>query len=1093
MKKLLLSLIAMFTVIAVSAQLRTVSGTVVSADDGEPLAGASVQPAGGGNGVATDLDGHFTIQVPQSVQKLQVSYVGMVQKIVAITGKPLSVALEAADNSLNEVMVVAYGTTKKSEYTGSAGVVKAEELEDVLVSSATNALSGKIAGVQTLSSNGQPGESASVRIRGVGSINVSSSPLYVVDGLPFDGDIATISTNDIESMTVIKDAASTALYGARGANGVILITTKSGREGNAKVTVDMRWGANTRALSNYDVITDPRQYIETLYQANRTYGARNLGLSGAALHDYSVGSIWSQIGYQTYTVPEGQTIVGSNGKFNPYATAGYSDGRYTYLADDWTKGTISDGLRQEYNVSISGGTDRVSYYVSGNYLNDEGIITNSHFNRFSTRATVDFQAKKWLKIGTNIAYTYTNSGYPDDQTSAGSSSNAFYLVNTIAPVYPLYIRDAQGNIMRNATNNQPIYDYGEGGDYGNGYAPVRPYMAFSNPASKLIYDTTDYLVDVFNGKWYATLTPVSGLTITGTAGYLIHSERLHYLANNLYGQSASYNGEAEQASTRLRTINLQAIANYTRQFGDHNVSLMVGFENQSTQSESVTAYGQNLYNPSAYVVNNTIDNRRGYGAVSSTVHRGFIANAKYNYLGRYYFTAAYRRDGSSRFAPEHRWGNFWSVSAAWDIAKESFMQESRGVVDLLKLKASFGQNGNDAIGSNGIAYLDQYTITGADGVWSDGTLYYKGNRNITWETSNSLNVGVDFSFWRDKLSGSIEYYQRQTSNMLFYLPVSPSLGYSSIPSNVGSMRNNGFEFDLNYTILHNRNLKWAVNANLTLGKNKVLKLDPSILNANTSWQDDSKQGWLSGSRMYVEGESMYNLWIVEYAGVEESTGRPLYYTWVDATDEDGNRIPYSYEEDGETVKQYVQTRGTTTSYSEAYNNGRISTGNLLPKGYGGFGTTFEAYGFDFSATFAYQFGGRIFDSGYQTITASGANTEVGLTWSKDVLNAWTPENHTNYPALCLDDSGNAYNSTSTRYLISSNYLSLNNITLGYTLPTRVTRKAFIDGVRVYFAAENVALWSRRKGLDPRQGYVSSDNTSTYSPIRAITGGIKVTF
>jgi TonB-linked SusC/RagA family outer membrane protein len=519
---------------------------------------------------------------------------------------------------------------------------------------------------------------------------------------------------------------------------------------------------------------------------------------------------------------------------------------------------------------------------------------------------------------------------------------------------------------------------------------------------------------------------------------------------------------------------------------------MVGFENQSYQTEYVEAVGSNVYQPDNWAVSNTIDNKNGYGAQANLVHRGFLANIKYNYAGRYYFTLAGRRDGSSRFAPEHRWGNFWSVSGGWDIVKESFMESTRSYLDLLKFKISFGQNGNDGIGTRYNAYSDQYEISGADGVWSDGTLSYKGNRDITWETSNSFNTGFDFSFWHGKLSGSIEYYQRQTSDMLFNIPVAPSLGYSSYPANVGSMRNNGFELDLNYTIFDTRNVTWDVNANLTMGSNKVLKLDPRIVNTRSSWQNDSQQGWLTGSRMFLEGESMYNLWMVEYAGVDPTDGKALYYTWADKTDANGEKIPYSYDANGE-VTQYVQERVTTADYTDAYNNGRIATGNIMPKGYGGFGTTVRAFGFDFSAQFAYQFGGRIYDSTYASYMSEGTTSSLGSTWHKDILNAWTPENtNTNVPRLATESEYSASNSYSTRFLTSSNYVSLNNVTLGYTLPTRWTRKAFLDNVRIYCAAENVALWSKRKGLDPRQGFTSSDN-STYSPIRSITGGVKVTF
>jgi TonB-linked SusC/RagA family outer membrane protein len=1096
MKKLFLLLMTVLSVsLCASAQMRTVTGTVVEEANDEPVIGASVTPAGSTKGVVTDIDGNFELQVPAGVKAITVSYVGFTTQTVAITGSHLHIALKNSAEVLNDVIVVAYGVSKKSEYTGSAGVIKSDELEDALVSNVTNAVSGKIAGVQTFSSNGQPGTSASIRVRGTGSINAGSTPLYVVDGLPFDGDISTISPTDIESMTVIKDAASTALYGARGANGVILVTTKRGKEGNAKITVDMRWGANTRAVPQYKVITDARQYIETVYNAYANSAETEHGYEGLDKHNYALSNIWSSLGYQTWSVPAGQTIIGTNGKFNPNATPGYVDGNYYYIADDWTKGTLSTGLRQEYNLNITGGTERLSYYISGNYLEDEGLITNSHFNRLSTRAVIDYQAKKWLKIGANLSYTYTNSGYPDDQTSSGSTGNAFELVNSLAPVYPMYIRDAQGNILYNTTYNRPIFDYGDGADYGLGRTGyTRNTLSSSNPAGDLLYNTEDYLADVFDGKWYATLTPISGLTVTGTAGYHVDNTREHYLANNLYGQSANYGGTAAQAAYRYRTINLQALATYARQFGDHNLSLMLGFENQSYQVETVSASGQSLYNPGSFVVSNTIDEKTGSGSQANLVHRGLLANFKYNYLGRYYFTLAGRRDGSSRFAPEHRWGNFWSVSGGWDISKESFMAETKSYLDMLKFKISFGQNGNDNIGYNYNAYADQYHITGADGVWADGELTYKGNRDITWETSNSFNTGFDFSFWHGKLSGSLEYYQRQTSDMLFYLPVAPSLGYSSYPANVGSMRNNGFELELNYTILDNRDITWDVNANLTMAGNKVLHLDPSIVNTNTSWQEDSQMGWLSGSSMYVEGKSMYNLWMVEYAGVNPENGNALYYTWGNKLDENGDKIPYSYEDDGVTVKEYVKERQTTESYSEAYNNGRIETGNLAPKGYGGFGTSISSHGIDFSAQFAYQFGGRLYDSAYAGYMYGGYYSSLGTNMHQDLLNAWTPTNtNTDVPRLDAEgDTGYYAGSTSTRFLVSSNYLSLNNITLGYTFPQKWVRKAYLDNVRIYFAAENVALWSARKGLDPRQSYTSSSN-STYSPIRSISGGVKVTF
>lgn len=1130
MKKLFLLLVTVLSVaLCSSAQTRIVTGTVLEAGNDEPIVGASVTPGESKVGVSTDIDGNFRISVPDGVHTLTISSVGMKAQTVRIpANNKVIVHLGVDANELDELIVVAYGSAKRSEYTGSAAVVSAAQLEDALTSNVTNALSGKMAGVQTLSSNGQPGTSSTVLIRGVGSINAGTSPLYVVDGMPFDGDIASISNSDIESLTVLKDAASAALYGARGANGVILVTTKKGSQGAAKITVDMRWGSNSRALPNYDVISDQREYLETVYKvhyqtAKDFYGmapaysaantdqaawAQQYSAFNSAAHAYANQQLFPSLGYQTWTIPTGQDAVGTNGKFNPYATPGYAYGQMWLLADDWTKETLIHGLRQEYNISISGGTDRFNYYVSGNYLGDEGIINGSHFNRFTTRANVEYKAKSWLKIGTNVSYAYTNSGYPGDQTSddSGSTGNAFNLINNLAPIYPMYIRTLDGKIAWNDTYNRPIYDYGSSTfSYGElGRTPSRNTLSSANPASDLQYNRQDYLADILDAKWYAILTPLAGLTVSGTAGYTVDNTRLHYLANNLYGQSSTYLGQAEQYQARYRTINLQALASYNKTFNDvHNMDLMVGFENQAYNVESVWAIGSNLYQPGVFVVDNTIDDIRGGGNIAELVHRGVFGRAKYTYDSKYFFMGSVRRDASSRFAPNHRWGTFWSLSAGWDIAKENFMKQY-SAVDLLKFKFSFGQNGNDGIGSNYLAYADQYRITGGDGVWSDGTLSYKGNPDITWETSNNLNVGFDFSFFT-KLQGSVEYFQRQTEDMLFNIPTAPSLGYSSMPMNVGSMRNNGIEIDLNYTLVNTKDIVWDINANVTFGWNKVLKLDERILNRNEhSWDENSRKGWLTGSRIFFEGESMYNLFLVDYAGVNPNDGQAMYWAATsDASVIEGFTADNHAHVVGQTPKLDADGNPTgdmidvyeyqTPNYTEAYNTNRKASGNLMPKGYGGFGTSLQAYGFDLSLAFSYQFGGKIIDSGYQNFMNPGTTSSLGQNFHKDIRNAWTtPGQVTDVPRLAAESSYSSAGSTSDRWFISSNYVSLNNITLGYTLPGKWIKKLGLSSVRVYGSAENVALWSKRKGLDPRQGFTSSDN-ATYSPIRSIAGGIKVSF
>lgn len=505
MKKLFLLLLTVLLTGAVAMAQRTVSGTVVSAQDHEPVIGATVRVVGNESlGAATDIDGRFEITVPSQYHELTVSSVGMTTKTVAISDSPMTIVLSDLANRLDEVMVVAYGTAKKSEYTGSASVVKSADIADALVSSVTSVLQGKVSGVQTISSDGRPGGAPSVRIRGIGSINASSSPLYVVDGVPYEGDISQLANSDIESMTVLKDAASTALYGARGANGVVLITTKRGAEGSARVTFDARWGANTRGISNYNVIRSTAQYMEMLYQGYHNYATMvgKQDANSAWLYANNqlqpVNGGGGATGYQIYTVPTGERLFGRNGKINPNATLGYSDGTYYYRPDNWTDNSLRTGLRQEYNLSIAGGSDKLKYYVAGSYLGDEGIISGSSFARFSSRATVDYQAKKWLKIGTNIAYIYTKTNYASDNDldASSSSGNAFFVANMIAPIYPMFVRDNSGQIVRNEQYNRPVYDYGDGKSTNF----TRNWMSIANPIGNLTYDTYELLSDAIDAN-----------------------------------------------------------------------------------------------------------------------------------------------------------------------------------------------------------------------------------------------------------------------------------------------------------------------------------------------------------------------------------------------------------------------------------------------------------------------------------------------------------------------------------------------------------------------------------------------------------------
>lgn len=508
---------------------------------------------------------------------------------------------------------------------------------------------------------------------------------------------------------------------------------------------------------------------------------------------------------------------------NPYATLGYSDGDYYYTPDNWSDEMFQSNLRQEYNLSVSGGSDKLSYYLSASYLNDEGIIENSGFERISTRMNVDYQAKKWLKLGVNLSYSNVTSRSPGDQDTdaATSSGNAFFVGNFIAPIYPMYVRNADGSFQYNANTGYHVYDYGDGSSTNF----TRNFMSMSNPMSGFLYDTEKYLMDILNGKWYAKIDIIDGLSLTASLGLHIDNTRQHSVGNKYYGQSASYGGSVMQYSSRVYSLDQQYLLNYKKTFGNHNLDILAGYESMDFNTESHYILGYNMYSDKNWTASNIIDRKNGSGSYNEYATIGIITRASYDFNEKYYGSVSYRRDASSRFHPDNRWGNFWSVSAAWDMAKENFISQYDWI-NMLKLKASFGQQGNDNLYYKGYTnyypYQDQFTVSGSDGVFSDGVLYYKGNKDITWETSNSFNVGVDFALLGGRIDGTIEYFNRQTKDMLYYKPVAMSNGYTQFPMNLGSVRNSGVEIELNYTPIENNNLKWVINWNGTLMKTRYL-------------------------------------------------------------------------------------------------------------------------------------------------------------------------------------------------------------------------------------------------------------------------------
>ena len=1049
-KRLTMFMACLFLSLGVAMAQTKVNGTVTSQEDGQPVIGASVLVVGTKVGTVTDADGRFSLTCPAGKNTLRITYVGM--EPIEITARPnMRIMLTSDQKALDEVIVVAYGTAKKSQFTGAASAIDGSKIEVRQVSNITNTLAGNISGVTATSSTGQPGTSSTLRIRGYGSINASMSPLYVLDGMPYDGDISAIDPQDIEQISVLKDAAAASLYGARGANGVVMITTKKGRTNTeAKVTFEASWGSNSREVKTMDVIEDAGLYYEQLYRTNYNQAIYNLGYNPASAHAFANSVVPTSTGYRIWTLPEGESLFGVGGALNPNAKLGYSDGQYFYTPDDWQKESFRNGVRQEYKAGVSGGTDRLSYYFGAGYLKDEGVIVGSGFERISTRLNVEYKAKDWMKLRANLNYTNSTSNYPDDQTESNSSGNAFGVAATLGPVYPFYTRDADGNIMYNGS--APVYDYGDGttGNF------TRNTMAIANPIGDLTYQTNEYLMDIFNSRWGIDITPIQGLTLTYNLGINLDNTRFHMATSPLYGQSKASGGEAEQVHDRVLGVTQQYMATYRHTFAEkHSFDVLGVYETYDYKSEESTAYGKNLYRAGSWAVNNSIDSRRGYGTEGSYAMRSWIGRINYDYMEKYFASVSLRTDGSSRFHKDNRWGTFWSVSGAWNIGKENFLKDVKWI-DFLKLRASFGQQGNDNIG-NSYAYVDQYSMTGSDGVFSDATLTYKGNKDLTWEKSNAFDLAVDFELWGGKLSGSIDYYNRTTKDMLYNKPVAPSNGYASIPLNIGSMRNRGIEIELHSKLINTKNVSLALDFNITHNNNEILELHP-----------DLEGELIDGSRIYREGHSMYEYYLVKYAGVDPTTGLALYWA------KDDNGVEYA-----------------TYDWSVARTSNRQATGNLQPKFNGGFGASLEAYGFDLSIQASYQLGGKLFDNGYQSLMHAGTSSTTGQAWHKDILNAWTPTNtNTNVPRIAVGDKYT--NSQSDRWLVSSDYLSINNITVGYTLPKSITRRVKLDAVRFYCSADNVALFSARKGLDPRISVISSQN-KYYSAIRTISGGVKVTF
>ncbi len=1065
MKKILLLTLMFFCTAAVLSAQRghELKGRVTDATNGEPIAFASVHVQGTTAGVSTDADGFYVISVPEN-SKVMYSFIGY-KTVSHQVGKDgvFNVELEPDSQRLDETIVVAFGTSTKEAFTGSATVLDAADIAKSQTPDVTRSLEGMVAGVQMTTSTGTLGEAPAVMIRGISSISAASAPLFVVDGIPYSGDMDNLNAADIESITVQKDAASNSLYGARGANGVIMITTKRAKAGDAVVNVDAKWGWNSRATQTYDVFTDPADWYEALaFGIRNRFYADNGTVEGA--YDYVNENIGQTAGYMVYTVPEGEAFIGNDGKINPNATLGrkvtLANGEERWMTpDNWMNEAYRNTLRQEYNISVSGSTGKASLYASFGYLNNKGIVDGSDMYRYTARLRADYQAKKWLKIGANVGYTNFNwNNGNGDEGSSTSTGNIFAVTSSIAPIYPLYVRDGAGNIMKDQYG-WDVYDYGIGTEYG----VARPIFKKSNALQQANLDRDNYNGNAINGTMYADLTFLKYFKFTANVGLGLDETRSTSVMNKFYGQFVTDGGIVYKGHSRDFDVNLQQILTYDQTYrGGHHLNVMLGHEYLKETDYSLSGNKSNMFSDENDELDGAVVDGQGASSERATYNvEGYFARAQYDFAERYFVNASYRRDASSNFHPDHRWGNFWAAGAAWLINKESWMSNV-GWVDMLKLKASAGQQGNDGIGA--LRYVDRYSIlNNSDMV---GTAFTgKGNKDITWETNTNYNVGADFSLWASRLSGSVEYFYRKTTNMLYYFYVPQSLGYSGYYDNIGSMRNQGIEIDLHANIMSTRNFNWNAYLNMTHYTNKVL----SIPEENKTLNIEGHAGFTYGSRYVGEGLPLNTWYLESVAGVDPETGKALW--WKDIKDENGK----------------VTGREKTSNYAEAT---QYLCGNPTPKLYGGFGTSLDFYGFDFSVAFTYSIGGLAYDSGYQSFVSSPSAD--GSNFHKDVLKAWSPENkNSDIPAFMLDETANSRRSD--RFLTDASYLNIQNAQFGYTLPNRITKKFRVSKLRVYATCDNIWYWSKRQGFDPRYSFTGNTNMYVNLPVRTLSGGINIVF
>lgn len=1066
MRRITLFLTSLFCVFALAlAQNKTVRGVVISAEDNEPLPGVNLVVKGQETiGGATNLDGKFSFSVPASAKVLKVSSVGFKTIEVPITSGEMRIVLQSDSQMTDELVVVAYGVQKKESLVGSQSTVSAKTLEKRPISNVTTALSGLTPGVQTTLNTGQPGSSADIRIRGIGSMNASSAPIIVVDGSIFDGSIADINPQDIQSLSVLKDAASTAIYGSSSGNGVVLITTKSGQGatgGKPVFNFAMSQGFSRRGQADYEKVGAADHYrlrwLQWFHDYKLTQGwtPEKAGMYASHFAVESLGTDYNPFSGITKKGAGGlPLIVMEDGTMNPEITGlAYADDM------DWEGALFKTGHRQEYTLSGNYSTNNLRSYFSLSYLNEDGYRINTHFKRFTGRMNLSYKANDWLEAGTAVSFTNSNNTAPKN-ASGSYSSNSFNFVRNMAPIYPIHVHNSDGSYVLDANGNK-IYDY----------SPARPYNGRFNPVYEAELDKSYFVRDLLTTRSFVRLTPVKGLALTANVNYDVTNQRMKTRYNNIMGDQPI--GLLMYDPNRYETLLMNQLADYSKSFGNHNFQALIGHESYEYTTSLLESY-------KTIATVTGVDEYSNYAATGTLLSEenkytkeSFFGRLNYDYDSRYNASFSFRRDGTSRFHRDNRWGTFWSVGLGWNLHRESFLKNARWI-DVLKLRGSYGQTGNDLLKS----YYPYRTIyeLGHKNLNNPAILFsVLGNEKLRWESQVSTDLALEFALFKNKLSGTIEFFNKESSDLLFGVRQPISTGLGTVSENIGKVRNWGVEFDLKWRAIQTNDFSWTINLNGTHVRNRIMRLPDA----------QRKLGIIDGIYKYMEGTSVYEYYLYDFKGVDPTDGLPMYLTddeaYPDAVD------PKSPDFVG------VDKEGERAAWTkEGKFAKKVLHGSALPVLQGGFGTELTWKDFDMSMSFAYQLGGKAYDGAYASLMARDLNS--GSAAHVDLLNSWTESNTTsNIPRLDAGAGGQYSTLSSQRWLTSRTSLMLKSLTFGYTLPKAWLNRFGISNAKFTLAGENLFLLSKRKGFNPMDSFSGEIGAAYYGYAKTVTASLSLSF